>query len=90
MPRKKTRSSKFTVYSRKRGAFDRFTCSQVSSDGNKVLNQKPLDEDDSRPREEIIAEQKKARARLKHDYRVYRWTKEMEYIKVDDESQFKS
>lgn len=90
MPRKKTRSSKFTVYSRKRGAFDRFTCNQVSSDGNKVLNQKPLDENDTRPREEIIAEQKKATAQLKHDYRIYKWTRDMERTKVNDESQFKS
>ena len=31
-------------FRRRKGAFDRFTCSQVHSDGSKVLNQEPTEE----------------------------------------------
>jgi hypothetical protein len=39
-PKSKSKST----YSRKPGAFDRYTSSQVGSDGKKVLNLKPLRE----------------------------------------------
>ena len=43
MPKQRDKSKKPSTYKRKPGAFDRFTCSQVDTEGAKLIKEQYLD-----------------------------------------------
>ena len=90
MPRRKTKTARKKIFSRKRGAFDRFMCNQVDADGQSVLGMKPLDEREPKPRKEVLAEQKRTIKELKHEHEIHLWLKEHSKVNVVNESQFTS
>ena len=90
MPRRKSKTSRKKIFSRKRGAFDRFMCNQVDADGQSVLGMKPLDEREPKPRKEVLAEQKRTIKELKHEHEIHLWLKQHDKVNVANESQFTS
>jgi len=90
MPRRKTKSSRKKIFSRKRGAFDRFMCHQIDADGQSVLKQKPLDEREPKPKKEVLAEQKQTIRDLRREHEIHRWLKEHDKVDIVNESQFTS
>ena len=90
MPRRKSKTSRKKIFSRKRGAFDRFMCSQIDSDGQSVLKQTPHDEREPKSRKEVIAEQKQTIKDLKREHEIHLWLKQHDKVNVVNESQFTS
>ena len=88
MPRRKTKTSRKKIFSRKRGAFDRFMCHQIDSEGRSVLKQTPLDEREPKSRKEVLAEQKQTIKDLKREHEIHRWLKEHDKVDIVNESQF--
>ena len=88
MPRRKTKTSRKKIFSRKRGAFDRFMCHQIDSEGRSVLKQTPLDEREPKSRKEVLAEQKQTIMMLKREHEIHLWLKEHSKVNVVNESQF--
>jgi hypothetical protein len=90
MPRRKTKTARKKIFSRKRGAFDRFMCNQIDADGKSVLKQRPLGEREPKPRQEVLAEQKQTIKMLKREHEIHLWLKEHSKVNVVNESQFTS
>jgi len=90
MPRRKTKTARKKIFSRKRGAFDRFMCHQIDADGQSVLKQKPLDEREPKSRTEELAEQKQTIKDLKREHEIHLWLKEHDKVDIANESQFTS
>jgi len=88
MPRRKTKTSRKKIFSRKRGAFDRFMCHQIDSEGHSVLKQTPLDEREPKSRREVLAEKKQTIKDLKREHEIHRWLKEHDKVDIVNESQF--
>jgi len=88
MPRRKTKTSRKKIFSRRRGAFDRFMCHQIDADGGKLLNQTPLDEREPKSRKEVLAEQKQTIKDLKREHEIHLWLKEHDKLNIANESQF--
>ena len=90
MPRRKTKTARKKIFSRKRGAFDRFMCHQIDSEGHSVLKQTPLDERESKPKKEVLAEQKQTIKNLKREHEIHQWLREQDKVDIVNESQFTS
>jgi hypothetical protein len=90
MPRRKTKTARKKIFSRKRGAFDRFMCHQIDSEGHSVLKQTPLDEREPKSRKEVLAEQKQTIKNLKREHEIHQWLREQDKVDIVNESQFTS
>jgi len=90
MPRRKTKTARKKIFSRKRGAFDRFMCHQIDSEGHSVLKQTPLDEREPKSRREVLAEQKQTIKNLKREHEIHQWLREQDKVDIVNESQFTS
>jgi len=90
MPRRKSKTARKKIFSRRRGAFDRFICNQIDADGGKLLNQTPLDEREPKPKKEVLAEQKQTIRDLRREHEIHLWLKEHGKLNIANESQFTS
>ena len=88
MPRRKTKTARKKIFSRKRGAFDRFMCHQIDSEGHSVLKQTPLDEREPKSRKEVLAEQKQTIRDLRREHEIHVWLKQQDKLNIANESQF--
>lgn len=90
MARPRSKTSSFTKFTRKRGAFDRFTCSQVNETGKQVLGQSPLSQQSIKPRQAVLQELARQRGYLtkRQEEAINRWALSLGDELIDDTTKF--